>query len=211
MKLLVLGDHAYGAPFRYMFPDAEIVYVNTHKEVAPLQLSDYAAIQFTGGADVNPALYGQANTDARGTCAHRDLWETRIFTNALRAHIPMFGICRGSQFLRVMCGGALIQHIGGHGGDHNAFFSSVNYEAELNITSTHHQASDPEVAPYLFDNFLRARDGTVEGWAAVAYPVSAVQYHPEYMPSTSAGFELYCDVIRSTMDPYAQVRYNINA
>lgn len=37
-----------------------------------------------------------------------------LYNNAKRLQIPMVGICRGAQFLNVMAGGKMIQHVEGH-------------------------------------------------------------------------------------------------
>ena len=66
MKILVLGAYDYGNPWRATYPDAEIVLLNTHNPITkPLNLVQYSAIQFTGGYDVSPALYGEANTHSQ--------------------------------------------------------------------------------------------------------------------------------------------------
>lgn len=94
-------------------------------------------VQFTGGADVTPEIYGEKNTRSHNSL-DRDLREAGYFALALRMGIPMAGICRGGQFLNVMCGGKMIQHVEGHGihGTHTT-------AAGKNVTSTHHQAMLP--------------------------------------------------------------------
>jgi len=65
-----------------------------------------------GGADVDPARYGQAhepNTDAPRTA--RDEWEFALVRAALEAGMPLFGVCRGLQVLNVVLGGTLFQHL----------------------------------------------------------------------------------------------------
>src|SRR3546814_3238996 len=42
------------------------------------------------------------------------LFRSGYFAIARRMHKPMAGICRGGQFLNVMCGGSMIQHVEGH-------------------------------------------------------------------------------------------------
>lgn len=69
---------------------------------------------FTGGVDVSPELYCQPHQGAYGCNPHRDLVEVGQFLKYMYKGVPMVGICRGAQFLNVMFGGSLIQHIPGH-------------------------------------------------------------------------------------------------
>lgn len=66
---------------------------------------------FTGGEDVSPYLYGEENISS--SCNPiRDEFEREVYEEFLEREIPMVGICRGGQFLNVMNGGKMIQHIG---------------------------------------------------------------------------------------------------
>lgn len=100
-------------------------------------------LQFLGGVDVSPSLYG-CHTHLKTTFdIERDKREQLIFNFALRNHIPMTGICRGGQFLNVMCGGEMYQHIDEHSlpGTHKAI--DVRKNIRFNVTSTHHQMMCP--------------------------------------------------------------------
>lgn len=77
---------------------------------------DADLVCFTGGEDVSPELYGQQNTGQSYTNPRRDEREVEIY-NAFLGHRPFVGICRGGQFLNVMNGGTMIQHIGPFSGD----------------------------------------------------------------------------------------------
>jgi GMP synthase-like glutamine amidotransferase len=96
-------------------------------------------VVFLGGEDVDPSLYGEK--PLRGTYFNvaRDKAEIDIFTECVAAGKPMFGICRGMQFLHVMNGGKLWQHVENHaiGGTH-AIRDLVTGEV-LQASSMHHQ------------------------------------------------------------------------
>ena len=95
-------------------------------------------IQFTGGHDVSPNLYGEAEHAHTSTNPLRDNREMLIFQQGLALEIPMAGICRGAQFLNVMCGGSLYQHVDGHAnGIHKAV--DIHTGEAFKVTSTHHQ------------------------------------------------------------------------
>lgn len=71
-------------------------------------------ICFTGGADINPALYGQEPSPKLGRINQvRDDQEVMIF-EMFKNKVPMVGICRGGQLLNVLNGGSMVQHIEGH-------------------------------------------------------------------------------------------------
>src|SRR5262245_24070299 len=70
---------------------------------------------FCGGADVSPSLYGERPASRTlGVEVARDQQERELFLRARAANLPMIGICRGAQFLCVMAGGRLCQHLDGH-------------------------------------------------------------------------------------------------
>jgi gamma-glutamyl-gamma-aminobutyrate hydrolase PuuD len=73
-------------------------------------------VVFTGGTDVNPKFYGEERLAITGyPDRRRDENEALWFSHCRANKIPMVGICRGSQFGCVMSGGALYQHVTGHG------------------------------------------------------------------------------------------------
>lgn len=67
---------------------------------------------FTGGQDVAPSLYGEQTLPACGALhPGRDALEQVLYAQAFAADKPIFGICRGLQFLNVMQGGTLYQDL----------------------------------------------------------------------------------------------------
>jgi len=156
---------------------------------------------FTGGHDVNPALYDQEKTDRCGEiCDERDRMEAYIFREAvLKQNKPALGICRGIQFFNAVLGGTLYQdiltefpgavtHVKGPPYDVPAHAVRVIPESPLyalfgkeriEVNSYHHQGIN-SIAESLKIMAL-ADDGLVE---AVYMPdrhyVWAVQWHPEF-------------------------------
>lgn len=96
-------------------------------------------VLFTGGADVNPELYDEAVHPQTGISRRRDSEDAIIFLDAKDLGLPMVGICRGGQFLNVMNGGKMYQHVTGHsiGGTHSLL--DVRNGRILPVSSTHHQ------------------------------------------------------------------------
>lgn len=110
-------------------------------------------VQFTGGADVDPSLYNEKKHRTTTCYAHRDMMDIAAYETAQYYEIPCAGICRGSQFLNVMNGGKLWQHVDRHalGHTHRAW---DNESHVYNVTSTHHQMMKP------------SKWGHVLGWAS---------------------------------------------
>lgn len=95
-------------------------------------------VVFTGGADVDPALYGEKPHPTTSIDANRDSKEMDLYLLCLDQGIPMLGICRGAQFLHVMNGGKLFQHVDHHVGDHTMLDLSTK-ETIHKVSSVHHQ------------------------------------------------------------------------
>ena len=69
-------------------------------------------IVFSGGPDLDPALYGaEAHAETYGIVRERDDFELELMRGALDRDVPMLAICRGSQVLNVLRGGDLEQHV----------------------------------------------------------------------------------------------------
>jgi putative glutamine amidotransferase len=77
-------------------------------------------VLFTGGDDVDPALYGAARHERTDQPdATRDRFELALARAVVDAGLPFLAICRGLHVLNVARGGTLIQHlpdaVGHHG------------------------------------------------------------------------------------------------
>ena len=70
------------------------------------------ALVFSGGSDLDPALYGQQpHPQTDGVVVERDRAELELLQAALARDMPVLAICRGSQVLNVARGGDLVQHL----------------------------------------------------------------------------------------------------
>ena len=153
-------------------------------------------ILFSGGADVDPALYGaEAHGETDEPQKRRDAAELALLQAALERDVPTLAVCRGVQLLNVARGGDLVQHLPEKVGNElhrqvPGTFAEHPVEvqegsrlqevvgADARVTSHHHQALG-RVGDGLIETAW-AEDGTVE---AVEDPekrfLLGVQWHPE--------------------------------
>ena len=148
----------------------------------------------TGGADLDPGLYGAQPGPLTVTRPHRDSAEMSLVRRALERDMPVLGVCRGMQLLAVAAGGRLHQHLPdvlGHEkhrpapgvyGEHDARFVPGSRIAglmgdDVAIHCYHHQGVADAGSLTVTG---RTADGVVE---AVEDPgrrfVLGVQWHPE--------------------------------
>jgi putative glutamine amidotransferase len=75
------------------------------------QMDDLDGLLLTGGGDIDPMLYGEVVDGSQMPHWPRDHVELAQFKRARARNLPVFGICRGIQFLNVAMGGSLVQHL----------------------------------------------------------------------------------------------------
>lgn len=157
-----------------------------------------AVVVFTGGTDVDPALYGEKpHPFTNNPDKERDALEKIIFEVCSKEGIPMVGICRGAQFLCVMNGDSLYQHVSFHGQDH-----TLRTKSDLNgftVSSTHHQLMRPsyhkaQLLAWASQGALSEPEPEV-----VWYPKTkclCVQYHPEYLSLNEPGRVYFRELLK---------------
>ncbi len=103
---------------------------------------DIALLLFTGGSDVTPFLYGKEAHPLTRFSIHRDKQEIALM-RMFSTDFPKVGICRGGQFLNVMSGGAMWQHVDNHAISGTHPIICVDTGEVVPATSTHHQMMVP--------------------------------------------------------------------
>ena len=109
---------------------------------------------FTGGRDLDPALYDQQRLDETDLPEHRrDRFELVLMRAAIEAGVPFLAIGRGLHVLTVARGGSLTQHLPAHRSDrvrylpHDVHLSQDSQlgrllGASVQAPAAHHQAPD---------------------------------------------------------------------
>ena len=162
---------------------------------------------FTGGEDVDPALYGAEPSPRLGTVdRNRDLFELAVLAAARERGIPVLGICRGIQLINVAFEGTLWQDLPSErpqGVNHNpktprsqqshgirvaagSRAAAALGRTEFEANSFHHQAvrkvgTGLIATAWAGDELVEAVEGAAEGWWLLA-----VQWHPEEMSADGA-------------------------
>jgi putative glutamine amidotransferase len=164
----------------------------------------------SGGADIDPARYGEAAAGSHPPEPGRDEIDAAAFASAQERRVPVLGVCRGLQAINVFSGGTLVQHVAGHESapypspgatqhpvaihDGTRLAGIVGEPEALVVNSYHHQAVTPDrLAPALIANALVDHDGTtlVEGLEARDPDrwLIGVQCHPERTESSPVVLE----------------------
>ena len=165
----------------------------------------------SGGADIDPARYGEAPAGSRDSEPERDALEDEAFRAALEAGVPILGVCRGLQAINVFAGGSLVQHLDGHESraypspevtrhrldlaEGSRLASILGESSDLEVNSYHHQAITADrLAPGLRIAAVADHAGTgelVEGVESTDPDrwLVGIQCHPERTESSPPVFE----------------------
>jgi len=161
----------------------------------PVDLGWADGLLLPGGADVAPDRYGATPHPSSEWDQELDELEFHLLDWALRAQVPILGVCRG---LQVGLGGTLVQDLPSQWpegvshprqGPRDRLVHGLEVEpgsrlreilggSHFRVNSLHHQGID-QLAPRLSAS-ARAEDGLIEGVETKTGPwVVGVQFHPE--------------------------------
>lgn len=153
-----------------------------------------------GGDDIEPEHYGALADPSGAYDPERDHFEMEMIRNALKAEIPMLGICRGAQLINVVLGGSLyldirserkftpnkktLRPIKWANIKSETRLHSLIEKSRIRINSLHNQAVNNlgkglAMSAIDDDGFVQAIESTKNDF------VIGVQWHPEYLPYKS--------------------------
>ena len=153
-------------------------------------------VVFSGGADLDPQLYGQeVHPETKGVVAERDRGELALLQAALARDMPVLAVCRGVQVLNVALGGDLVQHLPEVVGHENHKHTPGEYadhdvtvEPDTRLSSligdrapvkSHHHQGLGRLGEGLRES-ARAEDGTLEALEDPSRRFAlGVLWHPE--------------------------------
>jgi carbamoylphosphate synthase small subunit len=161
----------------FMNREFEIIY----ESKIPHLKSPPSIVVFTGGEDVDPSWYGEPRHFRTMTNKKRDSREMVLFERYIDS--PKVGICRGGQFLNVLSGGKMWQHVAGHTDNHK-MIDLLFTKKKLMVTSTHHQMMLPSK-----DGVVLAVAQEAKGHISMAkIPPARPAYDPEvvWYPKTNS-------------------------
>jgi gamma-glutamyl-gamma-aminobutyrate hydrolase PuuD len=175
----------------------------------PGYLADMRGLLLVEGEDIEPKHFKATRenyTHLEKTHPLKDKIEIELIRHALRRHLPILGICRGSQLLNVVCGGTLygdvqkekkspLKHI--DFAHYDTYRHSISIVAgsplqkwygrkALRVNSYHHQGIR-DLAPR-FQPMAFSKDGLIEAYYDPEDDfVVGLQFHPERMQEQPAG------------------------
>lgn len=170
-RVYVVGGNNF--LYQRMFNERKFIFSN--------YLNSADLVVFTGGEDVSPYLYKENMHRTTRSNPDRDEREKKIFEAALALELPMVGICRGGQFLNVMCGGSMYQDVDAHTTAHDMIIAGIG--RVIRATSTHHQMMRPkeneaEVLAYALES--TKRDNMLNGGGIARLIVNRPQQNNQY-------------------------------
>lgn len=195
MKLMSASYNELTDPFNLF---DSVSYISTVED-----LKEGHCLILWGGEDIGTRLYGQKPNKYtyQENASQRDKHETALVSRAVALNIPIIGVCRGAQLLCALTGGALAQHVEGHGRSHAV---CLHDEGDVWITcnSSHHQmmlppdsakvlATSHEVIGIGENNQATRHDRGIEVVYFPTLNALGIQPHPEWS-SCPVEFIDYC-------------------
>lgn len=178
-----------------------VIPVSGDREVIKEQLATLDGLLLSGGADINPLLYGQDFKVGMGVPQpERDECEMIIIDEFIKTGKPVLGICRGHQMLNIFFKGTLFQddRYAAKGDiqhtqklypelpthrvniiDENNILAEL-YGKEIVTNSFHHQSVDKLGEGLTL--IAETNDGMVEAFQMKSHKfLYGIQWHPEMM------------------------------
>jgi putative glutamine amidotransferase len=169
-----------------------------------------------GDFDIDPKFYGESRMKKCGPAKpDRTKSEILLLKEALKADLPVLGICGGEQLINVYFGGTLYQDIPSqvagalrhsqqephHTPTHdvkiaqNSFLHSITSVKTMKVNSTHHQSI--KNAGKGLKVSATAPDGGIEAVEMNGKFLLGVQWHPEFLTKNKAHLSIFKAFIKA--------------
>lgn len=174
---------------------------------------------FTGGDDLDPALFGQAKEESAKMIPllkRREVYDLALVRQVIDAKKPFLAICLGCQEVNVALGGTLIQDINTRmktDVEHHRAYSrhdveiepgsviaSITGDGKILANTSHHQAVDKPGDGIKITSRCPS-DNIIESFELEDYPFGvAVQWHPEVIYEEPAHLALFQGLVKAAQD-----------
>jgi putative glutamine amidotransferase len=113
-------------------------------------------------------------------CLDRDLFEYDILGSAVKAEIPVLGVCRGMQLINLFYGGQ-VERVESHVATQHRVENAVDstYPDHLTVNSFHHWGIQEQGLPPELDALYLDDHKCVEALTHKSKKVSGIMWHPE--------------------------------
>jgi len=188
MKVGIVGKPKDTYNYEYMLHTLQVPCL-TSLTIGELATCD--ALIFPGGGDIHPELYGQPNLGSHNIDTELDLLQLRALEQAMKADLPILGICKGMQLINIGLGGTLIQHLDTSdlhtGATKDVYHTTITtedsflfplYGVSFPVNSRHHQAV-AKPGNGLVPVQWCPEDSCIEAICHTSLPILGVQWHPE--------------------------------
>ncbi len=152
-------------------------------------------VLLTGGNDLSVL------NPADPLCKVRDEFEATLIDCAIKAKIPVLGVCRGMQMIAHFFGSQLSKKDGHVGGEHvvrfapDHFFSA--FYTERAAVNTFHSFCVARLGPDLAAEGVAEADQTIEALSHRNLPVRGIMWHPERVePFSSSDIQLFKKIFK---------------
>lgn len=184
--MIKIACPAFYGSFKYHYPELEVV--------KDTEIEDCKLIIFPGGADINPAIYGEKNRYSSFN-RRRDSVEIRILIKALSLNKKILGVCRGHQLINAYLGGIMVQDMykdlgfNSHKGIHKLEFLTPGSVIErfFDVTNSIHHQGVIASGKGLTSTSRFGEGKVIE--STESENIITVQFHPEFMGKTEAFFD----------------------
>jgi putative glutamine amidotransferase len=204
-----VGEFHLGLLVRLKTLPVMVPVVEGARACLPGYVANMRGLLLVEGEDIEPKHFKAVRENYKHlekTHPLKDEIEIELICCALRRNLPIFGICRGSQLLNVVCGGTLYGDVRKEKKSRLKHIDFAHYDSyrhpisilagsplenwylrkTLRVNSYHHQGIR-ELAPR-FQPMAYSKDGLIEGYYDPKKDfVVGLQFHPERMLEQPAG------------------------